>query len=287
MFCEQCGEKIQPDAAFCGKCGAAIEMENETQLLNLGSDQSQEQNTISRSKSVGQAFQNDYQATEEPRYQQFSENHFKNPLQSKSEKQISVPLMLALGGIIVVLLGGIIWGVVTLVNMNKQSADDIYIAPTVSSAEVTEAEVTEAEGKSNGGLFEEEVEIKSNTPSENQIQQPAVEATPIPTDIPSQAESSAYNTNGDYIIADSSSRYITSGDLNILSARELKLARNEIYARHGRIFKSTDLDSYFRDKSWYSPSIPADQFKDGYLNSVEFENVKFIVNYEKEHGINQ
>jgi len=285
MFCEQCGQKIEPGAVFCGECGAPIEIENETQLLNLGSggsSQGQNANTVSSSQSVGAAFRNDYEMVKEPQYQQFSENHFNNPVQPKSEKQISVPLTLALGGIIVVLIGGIIWGVVTLVNMNKQSADDIYIAPSVNNTEVTEAE-----GESTGGLFEEEVEIKSSTPSENQTQKPAVEATSIPTEIPSQAESSAYNTNGDYIIADSSSRYLTSSDLDILSAWEIKLARNEIYARHGRMFESTDLDNYFRGKSWYSPSIRADQFKDGYLSSVEFENVKFIVKYEKNHGINQ
>ncbi len=38
-----------------------------------------------------------------------------------------------------------------------------------------------------------------------------------------------------------------------LSAAQLRLARNEIYARHGFIFHSADLRAYFSRYSWYRP----------------------------------
>lgn len=49
----------------------------------------------------------------------------------------------------------------------------------------------------------------------------------------------------DYILPDSDSRYLTDSDVRGLSANELMLARNEIYARHGRKFKDSELQNYF------------------------------------------
>lgn len=97
--------------------------------------------------------------------------------------------------------------------------------------------------------------------------------------------------NEDYIIPDSDSRYITEEDLADLSDYEILLARNEIYARHGRIFVNEDLNTYFRSKSWYQPSVSGDQFTEEYAASVfndyEARNIDTIVTYEKEHNINQ
>lgn len=95
----------------------------------------------------------------------------------------------------------------------------------------------------------------------------------------------------DYIIPDSDSRYITEEDLTDLSDYEILLARNEIYARHGRMFVNEDLDQYFRSKSWYQPTVSGSDFTEEYAASVfnEFEakNIDTIVKYEKDHNINQ
>ncbi len=42
--------------------------------------------------------------------------------------------------------------------------------------------------------------------------------------------------------------------LNKFSLRELKIKRNEIFARYGRIFKSKWLQEYFEQKPWYHPN---------------------------------
>jgi hypothetical protein len=36
--------------------------------------------------------------------------------------------------------------------------------------------------------------------------------------------------------------------------KELRILRNEIYAKHGRIFESKDLRDYFGKCTWYHPS---------------------------------
>ena len=41
----------------------------------------------------------------------------------------------------------------------------------------------------------------------------------------------------EYILPDSDSRYISENELGGMSSEQLRLARNEIFARHGRKFK--------------------------------------------------
>ena len=50
-----------------------------------------------------------------------------------------------------------------------------------------------------------------------------------------------------------SERMIRPGELASLSLGELELMRNEIYARHGWIFRRPDLQNYFGSQPWYRP----------------------------------
>ena len=95
----------------------------------------------------------------------------------------------------------------------------------------------------------------------------------------SNNRSRAYEVSG-YIFYDSDSRYLTSSDLYGLSSWELKLARNEIYARRGRRFKNSALQNYFDSCSWYYGYIAPDDFNDNSLNTVEQYNVNFIKKFE-------
>lgn len=88
-------------------------------------------------------------------------------------------------------------------------------------------------------------------------------------------------TNGwqsEYIFEDSNSRYLTNSDLYGLSSEELRYARNEIYARHGRRFKDEQLQSYFNSKSWYQGY--RDEIPDSELNAVEIANRDLISSFE-------
>jgi hypothetical protein len=62
-----------------------------------------------------------------------------------------------------------------------------------------------------------------------------------------------------------------------LSLNELRLLRNEVYARHGRSFRSPWLSQYFFSQAWYAPD---DNFKDEELSGSDKQNVEIIVNYE-------
>ena len=62
---------------------------------------------------------------------------------------------------------------------------------------------------------------------------------------------------------------------------ELRLARNEIFARNGAIFGVEDLDQYFKSKSWYKPTISISEFYDKVeMNMIEEQNINLIREYE-------
>ena len=56
----------------------------------------------------------------------------------------------------------------------------------------------------------------------------------------------------------------------------IHLAKNEIYARHGYIFKSEDLNNYFKGQIWYEPSVSPENFKDSLFNKNEQANLKLL-----------
>lgn len=92
--------------------------------------------------------------------------------------------------------------------------------------------------------------------------------------------------NTDYILPTSNSQYLTEADLEGLTKEECRLARNEIYARHGRMFLDEELQRYFDAKPWYHGTIQPDDFQDTMLNDYEMKNKDLIVQYESEHFSN-
>ena len=98
-----------------------------------------------------------------------------------------------------------------------------------------------------------------------------------------ETTTAAVDNKGEYFFYDSDKRLLTEADLDGMSAEELRLARNEIFARRGRIFREKELQDYFGSKSWYKPSIDPDDFNanaEKYLNDTEIKNVQFIKSVE-------
>ncbi|MDX6710181.1 MAG: hypothetical protein QOH96_1197 [Blastocatellia bacterium] len=72
---------------------------------------------------------------------------------------------------------------------------------------------------------------------------------------------------------------VTDQMLNGLSLYELRLLRNEFYARHGRQFKTDWLAQYFAGQPWYEPRGDS---KEPELSPMEAKNVETIVRYENQ-----
>lgn len=83
-------------------------------------------------------------------------------------------------------------------------------------------------------------------------------------------------TDGEYIFPDSNRKYLKKSDLKGMSKSEINLAKNELYARHGRKFRTKELQDYFESKSWYHGVYSPKQWdKKGdsyFFNKYEIKN---------------
>jgi YARHG domain len=103
------------------------------------------------------------------------------------------------------------------------------------------------------------------------IEAPAAASRSIMAPVPAQAKA-----DDGVAFADLSHRYLTLEELQGLSADELAIVRNEIFARKGRYFKDDALRSYFSQFPWYQPrawDVP--------LSPVEQANVKLVQSLEQ------
>ena len=87
-------------------------------------------------------------------------------------------------------------------------------------------------------------------------------------------------TAGTYFFADSDSRYLKKSECQALTADELRIARNEIYARHGRRFDSADLQAYFDAQDWYEGTTSPEKFDYTVLSAIEKYNVNLMKSVE-------
>ena len=79
-----------------------------------------------------------------------------------------------------------------------------------------------------------------------------------------------------YVIPNSDKILLAEKDLFDLSAYDIDVARNEIYARHGYIFKNENYSLFFSTKPWYKKNK---NFKEALLNKIEKKNVEFLWTY--------
>ncbi|OKO70924.1 YARHG domain-containing protein [Bradyrhizobium sp. NAS96.2] len=106
---------------------------------------------------------------------------------------------------------------------------------------------------------------------------PPQQSLPPPSASPPAQQ--AARTQSDFIIPDSDSRLLTEGDLRALSKEDLRIARNEIFARRGRYFNAPDLTARFSSFAWYVP-----RSWDPPLNAIESANVALIDRFESGGG---
>lgn len=69
-----------------------------------------------------------------------------------------------------------------------------------------------------------------------------------------------------------------------LCARALCYARNEIYARHGYIFNSGELQNLFNQMSWYEGTTPSDRFNSNVFNAAEKRNIEYLKARMEDYG---
>lgn len=122
-------------------------------------------------------------------------------------------------------------------------------------------------------------QIATVTPTPPPVTQPPVVNTLPPVTQPPAVAAlpPARNPAGDgFIFADSHQRLLSASELRGLSRDQLRIARNEIYARRGRLFRDKALADYFSRFSWYRPTT-----FDVRTSPIEDANVKLIQSMER------
>lgn len=79
-------------------------------------------------------------------------------------------------------------------------------------------------------------------------------------------------------------RYITFSDLDKFTRDDMFYVTNEIYARHGYIFKDRDLAKYFESRSWYRKVTSDMSVVEREFSTIEKANIETIVDYERSKG---
>jgi len=74
-----------------------------------------------------------------------------------------------------------------------------------------------------------------------------------------------------------SQRLLSIAELHTMTKQELRIMRNEIFARHGYIFKTSDMKGYFAKQPWYHAQSSD---VNGMLSNIEQQNVTLIKKYE-------
>lgn len=271
MFCENCGAKLKEDDRFCPECGTPVKVPSDA-----GQEQQPYQQPEQEQQPYRQPGYNEQQPYRQPEQrQQFYQQEYREPepqrreeirrrkAQEKKKKNQTVTLVV-LGVAVAALLAAVIFGIWMLM---KPAKEEDYPSPQVSVSPTEEPDEKE-----------EKVTV---TATPTPTAEPTPTLPPVTTVTPTPAPA------GDFIFPDSNSRYLSYDEVYAKNQQELSYARNEIFARHGRKFKSADLQSYFGSKSWYTPLYEPDEFaaiQDALFNDYEKENIKQITKVEKDKG---
>lgn len=279
----QLGVSINPGQEYAIMKGMAVLAQNRWQSVQelydaIFSPSNQQQNNQYNQYQAGNYNRNQsnvdstiYEPIQEPnrygnQYNQGGNRNYQPPIpprKQSSSQPIIIGLLIAL--IALVGVGGVMMmKIVTGTDDSAEVKNESQVKEVTEEATTTEA-TTEA------------TTIATTAAPTTSIPTTAAPVTAAPATSAPQTSSSS-----GYIIPGSDSRYIGYSDIQGLSSWEIKLAKNEIYARHGRKFNNSEIQSYFNRQSWYYGSISPsnDSYIENQFNDYERENVKFLSRYE-------
>ncbi len=253
MFCPKCGTQLPDGTRFCTNCG-------------LDQQGAEAQEILSRLQPQKPAVNQEMVARDNS--------------QKKAAILVGAIALVAILAVVLVIINPF-GGKKKDPQEASQTQESIDVpAEPPASAEPESPAPAEAEETAEEPASEEPApaEESSEEPEESEES----EETPK-GDAPGIGESEvdvSEESDEDYVLPESSTRRLTDADLEGLTKEELRLARNEIYARHGRLFKDNELQAYFNSKEWYKGTIAPDAFPESLLSDIEKANIYLIKEHE-------
>lgn len=172
--------------------------------------------------------------------------------ENKKTKKKNKWLTGVMGLIVVCIILGIVAGA-----MNSNKKEDAKKDTASNTEKATEKQTTAASTKTAASTETASTKQTKNNTQDADDQQDETE-------------------NSEYILPESDTRYVEQDEIDQLTKNEVRLAINEIYARHGRIFENSELREYFESKDWYDGMIEPEDFDEDVLNQYEKANVKLL-----------
>ena len=156
-----------------------------------------------------------------------------------------------------------------VVEITSREIIDVYYADGTQKS-VQQSYIYTCESTENGYLLTNmrEVQTTENNVTENKT-----------TEKQTVSSGKKKASSNSYILPDINNKIYSMKKLRSLGKKKLRLARNELYARHGYIFKDRELRAYFKSKSWYVP-VKKD-VRDSAFNYYELKNLRRIQKCER------
>ena len=252
MNCKNCGTLLQPDTFFCPNCGAQNYPMSEEATILLNTTQTTAVNAYNEPQTV-----------------------ITNPVQWTAPQPQQPPKKSNTGLIIAVIVMAIviIAGIAAIIGYTVGNNDNVPAGQIAEDA-TQSVEITA-----------QQQETTTETVTVAQI--PETEQTTVSTTADRQAVPTfTYNDNtqSSQYLFDSANQYITRSYLSTCTRDEITIILNEMYARHGYIFKDAELREYFNSQSWYHGTTNSMDEAAAYFNTVESANLNTIYEYMKDMG---
>lgn len=250
-FCTNCGQELVQGDLFCRNCGRKVTSGKKAE-------------DITKTTNIQPPFP-------QVQPQTFRQDKATNQLQPQKKKGF-LPVILVVTFLFLLIIAAV--GIFaykyyaskksgTVNEVNTLTEKEVNKEPPVSTGQTTTVTDT---SKDN---IQKKEAIEENTDLNN--------ASDVTGDSEPDTEHDAKYFPGKY--PEGSKIYLDESDLIVYYGKdELKIMRNEIFARHGYIFQTDDMRSYFAKQSWYKPERTN---VDNLLSKIEKKNVLTIKSAEK------
>lgn len=277
MKCIECGHELKDGAIFCIRCGA-MQVSMDGKPIERGEDW----------PSLDAADGSGYRSSTEGAM---------HAAQSKSMRSFNTApkrnggKIAAIVVIIIALIAGIVFAAVSCNSQATSGTASSGSAAATTTTSSESASATSSTASTSASAASTSASAASTSASAASASAASASAASTTTVDASQRQVEPQpepepEYNDYYILPDSSSYYYSYGELSGMSSYDLYLARNEIFARHGRMFNNADLQEYFNSQAWYEPIYSPSQFDSmgNVLNDAEQKNVNVMRQIEKDQG---
>lgn len=282
MKCIECGHELKDGAIFCIRCGA-MQVSMDGKPIERGEDW-----PVVDAQAGASGFRSSADGALHSAQSRNPRGFQPAPQRNGGKIAAVIIAILAIAAIVIFALTQCMGSAVSGTDTSSAASQATTTTSTTSASATSttsgsaSATSTSASATSASASATSASAAATNSASAESTQQTQQEAQPA------QEETPSYSGNDYYVLPSSDSYYYSYDELSDMSTWDLYIARNEIYARHGRMFNRSDLQDYFNSQDWYEPVYTPSQFDsmgdENVLSDVELKNARLMRQVEADKG---